>query len=152
MAEDRPSTPGERRLGGERPGSAFLLASAITAAGTTLFFLLGMYGAEGWDSGRDRSFVVIVFLAAWAITALAGLTIGLPLLLALRRLGLHRRPEALLAAGLAAGLLVSIGLATALLGEPVRGDPFIVALGAGAGLAAGALWWLLATGLRRRNG
>lgn len=143
---------GDASLGGERPGSAFLLTSTITAAGLTLFSLPGMYGTAGWNSGRDPEFVLIAFLLFWATTGLAALAIGLPVLLGLRRLGLHRRPEALLVAGLACGLLVSIALATALLGRAARGDPFIVALGAGAGLAAGALWWLFATGLRRRHG
>ena len=159
MAEDRtprgldwPAGDGERRLGGERAGSAFLLTSLITAAGTTLAAMLGMYGVAGWNSGRDLGFVVIAFFVFWAITVLAGMAVGLPMLIGLRRLGLHRRPEALLAAGLVGGLATAIALASAVLGPAVRGDPFIIALGAGSGLAAGALWWLFATGLRRRNG
>ncbi len=152
MAELRAPPRDERRLGGERPGSTFLLTSTITAAGVTLAFLLRMYGTAGFETDRDLSFVVIAFAAFWAVTSLAGLAIGLPVLAGLRRLGLHRRPEALLAAGLVGGILVAIALATALLGGAARGDRFIVALGGGAGLAAGGLWWLFATGLRRRHG
>jgi hypothetical protein len=137
---------------GRRLGTAFVLTSTIVAAGSTAVALIGLYGLAGFDPGRDGGFVLIAFLVSWAITLPAGATIGVPVLIGLRRLGLHRRLEALLAAGLAAGILASVLLATAIAGPSLRGDPSVILLGGGSGLAAGALWWRFAARLRNRHG
>ncbi|HEX8238746.1 MAG TPA: hypothetical protein VF574_03295 [Allosphingosinicella sp.] len=142
----------DRGLGTVRSATAFLLTSLIVAAGVTAFALTGLYGVAGFEAGRDAGFVLVVFVAVWVITILAGVTVGIPVLLGLRRLGLHRRLEGLLAAGLIAGIFVSAGLATLIAGPALRGSPFVIALGAGAGLAAGASWWLLAIPFRSENG
>lgn len=144
-------------MGGGNPVAAFILTSVIVAAGLSAVILSMMWGSgpgAAFDFNRDIGAIIFAFLFCWVATLFAGVVLGIPVLIGLRKVGLDRRPEALLPAGLAVGTLFALLLGFVFSGDfvAVAADASFIALGAGAGLAAGALWWLFAWGDRRKNG
>lgn len=136
------------------PVLAFLLTSLIVAAGLSAYMLSRLWGAgpgARFDLDRDGGFVMFVFLLMWFITLLAGGAVGVPVLLGLRRLGLHRRAAMLIPAGLLAGAFAALAIGAAF-GLGVADDPSFIALGSGAGFAAALSWRLFAVEPRRDNG
>ncbi|HEX8263034.1 MAG TPA: hypothetical protein VF547_09190 [Allosphingosinicella sp.] len=138
-----------------RRAAAYLLTSLPVAAGVGGFLTWQIGRSPDPSAGlvREPLFVAAILLAAWLATLAAGALLGLPLWLALRRLGLDRRPAVLLPAGLLAGSLAALVIGASLGGfAAAAGDRTLLATGAAAGLASAALWPLLADHPRKDNG
>ena len=137
--------------------AVFMLTSIIVAAGICAAVLSMVWVSSPeptFDFNRDMGWVIFAFLVCWAFTILAGAVLGIPVLLGLRKFGLDRRPEALLLAGMCAGTFFTMLMSLVVSGNflAVAQDPAFMALGAGAGLAAGGLWWLFARRRWRKHG
>src|SRR4051812_14111842 len=99
---------GDAGLRSRPPVLAFVLTSIIVAVGISAVVLWMVWGsgpAAAFDFNRDMGAIILAFVFCWALTICAGLILGVPVLLGLRKLGLDRRPEALVLAGGIAGTL-----------------------------------------------
>jgi hypothetical protein len=131
--------------------NAFVLTALIIGGGVG-YVLWSSFWGTGPEAHfvfeRDAGFTILTFVMSIFVTAMVGLFAGLPVLLLLRKVSLHRNILALVLAGLITGLALTLLAGLLLAGRPsLSDDPLFTGILSGGGAAAGAVWWVL-TGRR----